>query len=87
MKKDTFRNHINKLRALTHGDFMNAYFLDEKGNKVYLKLELMPPNGKMIKPKVSFLLTTYNFGQYIEASIQSLLAQEGGYSTRNNSGG
>jgi len=37
---DTFKNHINKLRALTHGNYKNAYFIDEHGNKVYLKLEL-----------------------------------------------
>ena len=37
---DTFKNHINKLRALTHGNHKNAYFIDEHGNKVYLKLEL-----------------------------------------------
>ena len=37
---DTFKNHINKLRALTHGDYKNAYFIDENGNKVYLKLVL-----------------------------------------------
>lgn len=38
--KDTFRNHINKLRALTHGDYANAYFIDDSGNKIHLKLEL-----------------------------------------------
>ncbi len=38
---DTFKNHINKLRALTHGAYSNAHFFDEKGNKVYLKLELI----------------------------------------------
>jgi len=37
---DTFRNHINKLRALTHGNYANVFFIDEKGNKVYLKLEM-----------------------------------------------
>jgi len=38
--KDTFRNHINKLRALTHGDYANAYIIDDNGNKIHLKLEL-----------------------------------------------
>jgi len=38
--RDTFRNHINKLRALTHGDYANAYFIDNLGNKIHLKLEL-----------------------------------------------
>lgn len=38
---DTFNNHINKLRALTHGGYANAYFIDTQGNKIYLKLELI----------------------------------------------
>lgn len=38
--RDTFRNHINRLRALTHGDYANAYFIDDLGNKIHLKLEL-----------------------------------------------
>ena len=37
---DSFKNHINKLRALTHGNYSNAYFKDENGNKIYLKLEM-----------------------------------------------
>jgi methionyl-tRNA formyltransferase len=38
--QNTFRNHINILRALSHGDFKNAYFLDEDGKKIYIKIEL-----------------------------------------------
>lgn len=38
--RDTFGNHINKLRALTHGDYANAYIIDDLGNKIHLKLEL-----------------------------------------------
>jgi dTDP-4-amino-4,6-dideoxyglucose formyltransferase len=38
--QDTFQNHINLLRALSHGDYVNAFFIDDSGNKVYLKLEL-----------------------------------------------
>ena len=37
---DTLQNHLNKLRALTHGAYKNAYFLDEEGNKVYVKVVL-----------------------------------------------
>jgi len=38
---DTFLNHINKLRALTHGNYANAYFIDKETNKrVYVKIEL-----------------------------------------------
>lgn len=32
-----------------------------------------------VKPSISFLLTAYNFGEYIRAAIESLLAQQGGY--------
>lgn len=42
--KDTFKNHIDKLRALTHGEYTNAYFIDDYGNKIYLKLELKKQN-------------------------------------------
>lgn len=38
----TFRSHIDKLRALTHGDYANAFFLDEHGRKVFVKIELRP---------------------------------------------
>lgn len=41
---DTFRNHINKLRALTHGSYKNAYFIDDLGQKVYLQLEMKKDN-------------------------------------------
>lgn len=37
---DTLRNHINLLRALTHGDYKNAFFVDETGDKVYVSIEL-----------------------------------------------
>ncbi|WP_298556293.1 dTDP-4-amino-4,6-dideoxyglucose formyltransferase [uncultured Algibacter sp.] len=37
----TTRKLINKLRALTHGDFKNAYYIDEStGKKVFIKIEL-----------------------------------------------
>lgn len=38
--KGTFQEHINLLRALTHGDYQNAYFFDEHGNKVYVSISL-----------------------------------------------
>ena len=38
---DTFLAHINKLRALTHGDYENAFFIDEKTNKkVFISINL-----------------------------------------------
>lgn len=36
---DTLRNHINLLRALTHGDYRNAYF-SVNGEKIFVKLTL-----------------------------------------------
>lgn len=39
----TFKIFINKLRALSHGDYKNAYFIDpETKQKIYLRLELEP---------------------------------------------
>ena len=32
--------HIDLLRALSHGDFKNAYFLDNKNEKIRVKIEL-----------------------------------------------
>jgi len=37
----TFKEHINKLRALTHGDYLNAYYIDDAGDKIYMKLDLI----------------------------------------------
>ncbi len=31
---------INRLRALSHGDYNNGYFIDSTGKKVFIKLEL-----------------------------------------------
>ncbi|MCB0478350.1 MAG: dTDP-4-amino-4,6-dideoxyglucose formyltransferase [Crocinitomicaceae bacterium] len=39
-EKDSFQNHINKLRALTHGEYSNAYFYDKNGKKVYVTVQL-----------------------------------------------
>ena len=38
--KDTFFNHITKLKALSHGDFKNAYFINDNGDKIFIKIEL-----------------------------------------------
>ncbi len=37
---DTLRNHIDLLRALTHGDWDNAHFTDESGDKVFVRISL-----------------------------------------------
>jgi methionyl-tRNA formyltransferase len=40
----TVRDVIDKLRALTHGDYKNAYFIDDNSNKVYVSIELKIEN-------------------------------------------
>jgi dTDP-4-amino-4,6-dideoxyglucose formyltransferase len=40
-EKLTMIQFINKIRALTHGEFNNAYFIDpETGNKIYISIKL-----------------------------------------------
>lgn len=42
----TYGDCIDRLRALSHGDYLNAYFIDEiTGKKVFLKLDLIAKNG------------------------------------------
>lgn len=36
----SLRDHIDLLRALSHGECRNAYFFDENGKKIYVKLLL-----------------------------------------------
>ncbi len=36
----SLRDHINLLRATSHGDFKNAYFIDESGDKYFIKVVL-----------------------------------------------
>jgi len=38
----TFHEFLNRLRALTHDDFRNAYFIDQSGRKIFLKVILEP---------------------------------------------
>ncbi len=39
---DTFANHLNRLRALTHGSYRNAFFRTADGRKVFVKIQLEP---------------------------------------------
>jgi hypothetical protein len=39
------REHIDLLRALTHGNFGNAFFVDDGGNKVFVRLFLESDNS------------------------------------------
>lgn len=34
------REHIDLLRSLTHGKFKNAYFLDNNGNRIFIRITL-----------------------------------------------
>lgn len=36
----TMREHIDILRALSHGDFKNAYFISSEGKKVFVRLNI-----------------------------------------------
>lgn len=36
----TMKEHINILRALSHGQFKNAYFIDSDGIKNYIKITI-----------------------------------------------
>jgi hypothetical protein len=39
----TLANHINELRALTHGDLRNAYLVDKTtGRRVWVRITLDP---------------------------------------------
>lgn len=36
----SLKDHIDLLRALTHGDFKNAFFLDDAGKKIFVRVNL-----------------------------------------------
>ena len=40
-----FRDFLNLLRALTHENFRNAYFVDVSGRKVFVRVTLEPENS------------------------------------------
>lgn len=41
----SLQEHIDLLRALTHGNYNNAYFIDEMGRKVFVKISLSTNDG------------------------------------------
>lgn len=44
-ERTTYKACIDRLRALTHGEYLNAYFIDNvSGEKIYIKLELIKSN-------------------------------------------
>lgn len=38
----TFMEHIDILRALTHSNFNNAYYIDADGRKIFIKIKFFP---------------------------------------------
>lgn len=44
-QQGTFGEFINRLRALTHDNFRNAYFVDDSGTKVFVRITLEPENS------------------------------------------
>ena len=44
-QQGTFGEFINRLRALTHDDFRNAYFIDASGKKVFVRISLVPEDS------------------------------------------
>jgi methionyl-tRNA formyltransferase len=41
-KQGYYRDFLNQLRALTHNEYRNAYFVDEGGRKVFIRVILEP---------------------------------------------
>lgn len=39
-KKGSLEEHINHIRALSHDDYWNTYFIDKSGNKVFIKITM-----------------------------------------------
>lgn len=39
-KEGRFRDFLNRLRALTHGEYRNAFFIDEAGKKIFVRVIL-----------------------------------------------
>ncbi len=38
----SFEEHLNILRATSHGEFKNAYFVDDRGNKYFVRIVIEP---------------------------------------------
>lgn len=47
--KATLREHLDLLRALSHGSFMNAYFIDASGKRVYVRVTLARDDASAAK--------------------------------------
>ena len=45
-EQGTFQDFLNRLRALTHDDFRNAYFVDASGTRIFVRVTLEPENSQ-----------------------------------------
>lgn len=45
-QQGTFGEFINRLRALTHDKFRNAYFIDKSGTKIFVRITLEPADSQ-----------------------------------------
>nr|WP_320194062.1 dTDP-4-amino-4,6-dideoxyglucose formyltransferase [uncultured Desulfobacter sp.] len=62
-QKGTFGEFINRLRALTHSDFQNAYFIDDSGRKIFIKVDLKPEESFT---EIKMAKSGHNFSQRYE---------------------
>lgn len=47
-----FGDFLDRLRALTHGEYRNAYYVDESGRRVFIRIELEPEGPEAGEPEV-----------------------------------
>jgi hypothetical protein len=43
-REGTFGEFIDILRALTHGEYKNAYFIDKNKNKIFISIDMSSPH-------------------------------------------
>jgi methionyl-tRNA formyltransferase len=45
-RRGTYGEFLNHLRALTHGSYRNAFFVDDTGGRVFVRISLEPDQGQ-----------------------------------------
>src|ERR1700687_1667074 len=59
-RRGCFRDFLNHIRALTHADYKNAYFTDERGHKVFVRIILEPDNSQQDDPEAQAAAGGFN---------------------------
>lgn len=59
-RRGCFRDFLNHIRALTHGDYKNAYFTDERGHKVFVRIVLEPDDSPQDAPEAPAAATRFD---------------------------